>query len=134
MDLNNFKQSVESAITFLSEELANIHTGRANPGLVEGIKVDAYGVDNPMKNIASIVVSDSKSLLISPWDKSLKENIVRAINQSNLGFLPSVEGDAVRVKIPDLTQERREQYVKVMKDKVEHARITVRNIRGEAMR
>lgn len=134
MDLNAFKQNVDSCVSFLVEELANIHTGRANPALVEGIKVEAYGMENPLKNVASISVSDSKSLLVSPWDKGLKDSIVKAVNASNLGFQPSVEGDAVRIKIPDLTQERREQYVKVMKDKVEHSRISVRNVRQEAMK
>jgi ribosome recycling factor len=134
MDLNTFKKNVDNCVNFLIEELANIHTGRANPALVEGIKVEAYGMDNPLKNVAGISVSDSKSLIVTPWDKGLKENIVKAVNAANLGFLPSVEGDSVRIKIPDLTQERREQYVKVMKEKVEHSRISVRNVRQEGMK
>lgn len=134
MDLVSFKQNVDKCVEFLIEELSNIHTGRANPALVEGVKVEAYGMENPLKNVASITVADSKSLLIQPWDKTLKELIAKAITASNLGFLPSVEGDAVRVKIPDLTQERREQYVKVMKDKVEQSRISVRNVRQESMK
>lgn len=134
MDLNPFRVNVDKCITFLVEELGNIHTGRANTGLVEGIKVEAYGMENPLKNIASISVSDAHSLVVSPWDKSLKENIIKSFNASNLGFLASIEGDIIRVKIPELTQERREQYVKVMKEKVEHARISVRNVRQEEMK
>lgn len=134
MEISVFNNNIEKCITFLAEELSKIHTGRASPELVEGVKVEAYGIENPIKNIASISVSDTRSLLISPWDKGLKDAIVKGINASNLGFLPSVEGDSVRVKIPELTEERRLQFVKVMKEKVEQARISVRNVRQEAMK
>lgn len=134
MDINIFKQNVEKCITHLGDELSHIHTGRANPELLEGVKVTAYEMENPLKNVASISVSDSRSLLIQPWDKGLKEAIVKGVTASNLGFLASIEGDAVRVSIPELTQERRLQFVKVMKEKVETGRIAVRNVRHEAMK
>lgn len=134
MDLNVFKIDIEKCIAFLTDDLSHIHTGRASIELVDSVKVEAYGMENPLKNIASVSVSDSRSLLIQPWDKTLKESIVKAVNASNLGFQPSVEGDAVRIVVPELTQERREQYVKVMKEKVEQARISVRNVRQEMMK
>lgn len=134
MDLNIFKQNIDKCVTFLVDDLAHIHTGRANPELVDSVRVEAYGMQNPIKNVASITIADSRSLVIQPWDKALKEAIVKAINASNLGFVPSEEGDLVRIKIPELTQERREQYVKVMKEKVEHARVSVRNVRQESMK
>lgn len=134
MDLNTFKVDLDKCISFLVDDLSHIHTGRASVELVDSVRVEAWGVENPLKNVANISVSDSRSLLITPWDKSVAEAIVKGINASNLGFLPSIEGESVRVKIPELTQERREQYVKVMKEKVEQARISVRNVRQEMMK
>lgn len=134
MDVNIFKQDVDKCVTHITDELSHIHTGRANPELVEGVKVEAYGMENPLKNVASVSVSDSRSLLIQPWDKTIKEAIVKGITASNLGFTSSVEGDVVRVNIPELTQERRLQFIKVMKEKVENGRISVRNVRHEAMK
>ncbi len=134
MDLEGFKNNLQKCVDFLVDDLSKIHTGRANPDLVESVKVEAYGTDNPLKNIASISVADSRSLVIQPWDKSLAEAIVKGIGASNLGFLAMIEGDVVRIKIPELTQERRLEYVKVMKDKVEQARISVRNVRHEVMK
>lgn len=134
MDINTFKQEIDKCVLHLTDDLSKIHTGRANPELIEGVKVEAYGVENPLKNIASISVSDSRSLIIQPWDKTLKESIVKGLNASNLGFTSSMEGDMVRVTIPELTQERRQQFVKVMGEKVENGRISVRNVRHDVMK
>lgn len=134
MELDSFSLELERALNHLIEDLSRIHTGRANPELVDDVKIEAYGVENPLKNVASISVSDSRSLIIQPWDKGLLESIVSGINNSGLGFSPSIEGEIVRVKIPDLTEERRLQFVKVMKEKVELSRINVRNIRHDVMK
>ncbi len=134
MDLNSFRTNLEKCITHLNEDLAGIHSGRSSTELVEGFKVEAYGTQMELKGVANISVSDARSILITPWDKTLSESIAKSISGSNLGFLASVEADSVRVKIPDLTEERRKEFVKVMKEKVEGARIAVRNVRQEIMK
>jgi len=134
MDLDRFQGSLQKCLDHLHEDLASIHTGRAAPELVESVLVKAYEVTSPLKSVANISISDAKSLVIQPWDKSILENILKAITDSNLGFLPSIEGEIVRVKIPDLTEERRKEFVKVMKERVEEARISVRNVRQEFMK
>jgi ribosome recycling factor len=96
--------------------------------------VDAYDTQAPLKNYANITVSDAKSLVISPWDKSIIDNISGALSGSDIGFSAVVEGDHVRVILPDLTEERRKEYVKVMKDRVEDARVAVRNVRQKYMK
>jgi ribosome recycling factor len=133
MDTDNFKNDLEKCIEALKEDLSQIRTGRATPELVEDIPVDAYNTMAPIKNYSSITVSDAKSIVISPWDKSIIDNIVKALSESNKGFSVSAEGDKVRVILPDLTEERRKEYVKVMKNRVEDARVAVRNVRQEYM-
>ncbi|MCK9368963.1 ribosome recycling factor [Candidatus Dojkabacteria bacterium] len=134
MDVNQFSTNIGKCVTHLAEDLSHIHTGRANTELIDGVVVEAYGTNNPIKNVASISVADSRSLVVAPWDQTLKEAIVKGIDSSNLGFFASIEGAVVRIKIPELTGERRDQFVKVMKEKVEQARISVRNVRHEAMK
>ena len=134
MDINLFSTNISKCVTHLTEDLSHIHTGRANTELIDGVEVEAYGIKNPIKNVASISVADSRSLVIAPWDQTLKEAIVKGVAESSLGFFASIEGDVVRIKIPELTGERRDQFVKVMKEKVEQARISVRNVRHEYMK
>ncbi|MBI2356628.1 ribosome recycling factor [Candidatus Dojkabacteria bacterium] len=133
MDLNEFQTNLDKCIEKLQADLSQIHTGRATPELVEDIKVNAYGGISNMKSVANISVSDSRSLLIQPWDKSLVESIEKGVSASNLGFQPSIEGDYVRVRIPELNEERRKEFVRVMKEKIETGRIAVRNVRHEFM-
>ncbi len=132
-DINNFQKELEACLEHLNTDLSQIHTGRATPELIEDIKVTAYGTLMPMKSVGNITVSDSRTLAVAPWDKSLVEAIVKGISASNLGFQPSSEGDIVRIKVPEMTEERRLGFVKIMKEKIEHARISVRNVRQEAM-
>ncbi len=128
------QKEIQKVIDSLVDDFARIRTGRASPELVENVKVNAYGSDMVLKSIATISVSDVKSLLVQPWDKSLVENVSKALLSSNLGLSTSVEGDAVRVSVPDLNEERRQEYVKVMKDRAELARVGVRNVRQKAMK
>jgi len=116
MDLTEFEIELMDCIEHLKEDLSQIRTGRATPEILFGLRVDAYDTMNPIKNVASINVSDAKSLLVQPWDKSIIQNVYKAILSSDLGISPSVEGDYIRVHIPDLTEERRKDFVKVMKD------------------
>jgi ribosome recycling factor len=133
METENFKKDLDKCIEALKEDLSQIRTGRATPELVEDVMVDAYDTQAPMKNYANITVSDAKSLVISPWDKSIIDNIAKAISDENKGYSAVVEGDHVRIMLPDLTEERRKEYVKVMKDRVEDARVAVRNVRQRYM-
>lgn len=134
MDLDQFKVDISKCISHLQEDLSQIRTGRATPELVEEVLVNAYDTMSPIKNIASINALDAKSISIQPWDKSILENISKGISAANLGFSPVTEGDRVIVKIPDLTEERRKEYVKVMKERIEDGRVAVRQVRQKYMK
>lgn len=133
MGYMDFKKDIQKVIDSMVEDFARIRTGRASPELIEHVKVNAYGTDMVLKSIATISVSDVKSLLIQPWDKNLVEHVVKALISSDLGLSSVAEGDAVRVTVPDLNEERRKEYVKVMKERAELARVGVRNVRQKAM-
>ena len=134
MDIESFKTDIQKCIDNLIEDLSQIRTGRATPELIQDINVKAYGTEAPLKNYASINVSDTRSLLVMPWDKGIIDNIVSGITSANLGFGAVSEGEHVRVTIPDLTEERRQDYVKVMKERVEDARVAVRQVRQKFMK
>lgn len=134
MDFDSFNKELDRCIEHLKEELAQIRTGRATPELIEPIKVEAYGTVSPLKNLANISVTDTKSLVVQPWDKSVVDMIAKGIENANLGLSVISEGDKVRVILPDLSEERRKDLVKVMKERVETARISVRNVRREQMK
>ena len=133
MDLDSFKVDLDKCIESLSEDLSQIRTGGATPELIQDILINAYETQAPLKNYATINVADTKSLIVIPWDKSIVDNISKGISSANMGFNPISEGDHVRVSIPELTEERRKEYVKVMKDRVEDARIAVRQVRQKYM-
>ncbi|HBB64639.1 ribosome recycling factor [candidate division WS6 bacterium RIFOXYD1_FULL_33_8] len=133
MDLDSFEIDLEKCVTNLTDDLSQIHTGKASPELVQDILVNAYGTQAPLKNYATINVADNRSLVIMPWDKSIVENISKSISSADMGFNAISEGDHVRVHVPELTEERRKEYVKVMKDRVEDARIAVRQVRQKFM-
>lgn len=134
MDIDLFKTDIQKCIDHINDDLTQIRTGRATPELVEEVMVNAYETMAPIKNYASISAIDAKTLTIQPWDKSILENISKAINVANLGLSPMIEGDRVIVKIPDLTEERRKEYVKIMKDRIEDGRIAVRQVRQKYMK
>jgi ribosome recycling factor len=134
MDIDLFKKDIEKCIDHLKEDLSQIRTGRANPELVEEVSVDAYGAATPIKNIATISVVDAKTINIQPWDKSIVDNIAHGLEDANMGFSIILEGDRVLVKLPDLTEERRKEYVKIMKERIEDGRIAVRQVRQQYMK
>lgn len=129
--LSQLNEQVRKAIEFLDGELANIHTGRATTGLVSDVLVDAYGTKTPLKQVANITVTDPRSIAVQPWDKGNLVQIESALRESNLGFGVVNSGDAVRVSVPELTEERRNEYVKLAKDKTEEAKVSVRNARRD---
>lgn len=124
---------MQKTIEALKRELNTIRTGRATPALVEYIKVDAYGVSTPLNQIATISVPEAKMLVIQPWDRSTLASIQKAILQSDLGLNPINDGTSIRLVIPPPTEERRKDLVKIARRRVEEARVTIRNLRREAM-
>ncbi len=134
MDIGSFKSDLEKCFQALVDDLSQIRTGRATPEVVEDILVDAYETQAPVKNYANITVVDAKTISIQPWDKNLVNSISQAVTNANLGFLPIAEGDRVLVKFPDLTEERRKDFVKIMGERVEDARVAVRNVRQKYMK
>jgi ribosome recycling factor len=134
MDIELFKKDMEKCIFHVKEDLSQIRTGRATPELVEDVVVSAYETTSPIKNLATITSVDSKTISIQPWDKNILDNIVNAVEGAELGFTPIKEGNRVLVKTPDLTEERRKEYVKIMKERVEDGRVAVRQVRQKYMK
>jgi ribosome recycling factor len=128
---NNAKERMTKAVEALRRELATIRTGRAHPGLVEHLRVDYYGVPTPLNQLATISVPDPRLLTIQPWDRQAMSAIEKAILKSDLSLTPTNDGTVVRLSIPQLTEERRRELVKVVHKKVEEGRVEVRNIRRE---
>ena len=121
-------------VQHLKNEFAKLQTGRATPALVEDLMVEAYGSTQPLKGLASVSIPEATSLVISPWDKSVLNAIVKAIHNSPLGINPSNDGIVVRLNLPPLTEERRRDLTKVVDQYKEEAKIAVRNIRQELMK
>ena len=114
-------------------EIGKIRTGRANSSFVDGVKIDYYGNETALKHVANITVSDARTIVISPWEKAMVKPIEKAILTANLGLNPVSEANLVRIPIPPLTEERRKEMVKVIKNIAEQARVAIRNIRRDAM-
>jgi ribosome recycling factor len=123
------KAEFQATIEHFQGELGSLRTGRATPALVENISVPAYDGYMPLSNVASIGVQDSKTLVISPWDKSLLQAIEKAIRDSDVGANPAVDGSIVRLVMPQMTEETRKKMVKIMREKAEEARIALRGVR-----
>ena len=129
--LDEKKFQFEDAVKHLKKEFNGIRTGRANPSLVENIVVEYYGAKTPLLQLASISVPDARLILIQPWDKNALKDIERALQNSQLGLNPVSEGNVIRLSIPPLTEERRKEIVQLVHQKVEEARISIRNVREE---
>jgi len=125
---------MKGAIQALEEDLAGIRTGRASPALVEKLPVEYYGTQTPLLQLASINVPEPRSLMIRPFDASSLKAIERAIRTSDLGLNPSNDGKAIRLNLPPLTEERRRDLVKVVHNRVEEARVAVRNVRRDSIK
>jgi len=121
------------AIEALKKELAAVRTGRANPGLVEHVQVEYYGTITPLNQISGISVPEARLIVINPWDKQALSAIEKALLKSNLGLTPSNDGKVIRLAIPQLTEERRKELVKMVGKRVEEGRVEVRNVRRDAI-
>ncbi len=124
---------MRKSLEALGRELATIRTGRATPALIEHVKVDYTGVPVPLNQIAGISAPEASLLVIQPWDKSSIRNIEKAILQSDLGLTPTSDGNVIRLNIPLLTEERRQELIKLVRKRVEEGKIALRNLRHEAM-
>lgn len=125
-------EKMQGAVDFLDESLAHIRAGKANPKILDGIRVEYYGSLTPLTNVASVNTPDAKTIIIQPWEKSLLRDIERAIMNSEVGITPENNGEIIRLGIPPLTEERRKMLVKQAKQEAEDAKISVRNARRDA--
>jgi ribosome recycling factor len=126
------EEKMDKAVEVAKEEFASIRTGRANPGLYNKVLVDYYGSPTPLQQLASFAIPDARTILITPFDKTALRDIERALSDSEVGANPSNDGNVIRITIPDLTKERRKEYVKIVKTKGEDAKVSIRNIRRKA--
>ncbi|OGI16296.1 MAG: ribosome recycling factor [Candidatus Moranbacteria bacterium RBG_19FT_COMBO_42_6] len=125
------KPEFEKALEYFKEELNQLRTGRASGALVENLTVDYYGAKSPLKQVASISIPEPRTIVISPWDKGSLVNIEAAIRESQLNLNPVNDGQVIRINIPALNEERRKELVKVLNQKTEEAKVSVRRIREE---
>ena len=131
MEINNYRNNFEEIVNFFKNELSTMRIGRANPVMVENILVESYGVKTPLKGLASINVSDARTILIEPWDKNIVKDIEKAVIEANIGFSPVNEGKLIRINLPQLTAESRQKLVKLLNQKREQSRIKTRGLRDE---
>jgi ribosome recycling factor len=132
-DLNELKRRMQGAIHVLKQELGGLRTGRASASLLDPIHVDAYGTHMPLNQLATISVPEPRLISVQVWDKSMVHAVERAIMASNLGLNPATEGQVLRLRIPELNEERRKELVKVAHKYAETARVAVRHVRRDGL-
>jgi len=130
--LEDAREKMDKAVAHAQADFAGVRTGRANSGLVENLKVEYFGTDVPLKQLAGFNVPEARLLVISPFDKGAMKSIEKAIQHSDLGLTPSNDGTVIRLTFPQLTAERRKDLVKLVKHKAEEARVAIRNLRRAA--
>ena len=132
MNFDEVELEMMAALEVMDNRLTTIRAGRANPSMVNGINVDYYGSPTPLQSLANLTVPDARTLMIKPFDKSCVKDIVKAIQEANLGINPTDNGEAVILTIPQLTEDRRKEYVKQAKQISEDAKVALRKVRQEA--
>jgi ribosome recycling factor len=134
--INEIKQDSEKrmkkAVESLQHEMVKIRTGRANASLLDHVQVDYYGNASPLNQVASVTTGDARTLIVTPWEKSMIPAVEKAILNSGLGLNPATAGNAIRVPMPPLTEERRKEMIRVVRGEAEQGRVSVRNIRRDA--
>lgn len=128
-----YEDKMEKSLDNLKEEYTTIRAGRANPHILDKVKVDYYGTPTPLQQVGNISVPEARMICIQPWDTSLLKDIERAINASDLGLTPTNDGKLIRLVFPELTEDRRKELVKDVKKKGENAKVAIRNIRRDAI-
>jgi ribosome recycling factor len=135
--INDIKQETEhrmqASIDALVRDLASIRTGRASPALVDRLMIDYYGTSTPLNQVAGVSAPEPRLLVIQPWDKGALNPIERAIQMSDLGLTPNSDGQVIRLTIPQLTEERRKELVRLVKSKVEEGKVSIRNVRRDGI-
>lgn len=129
--ISDYLPELEKAVDHFKDDIATLKTGRANPALLDGIVVEAYGAKTPLNQLGSISAPEARSLLIQPWDRSILKDIEKAIIASDLGLAPVNEGERIRLTLPLMTEEVRKEIVKKLHQKLEDGRIAIRNVRDE---
>src|SRR5438094_24756 len=132
-DSSELRRRMQGAIHVLKQELGGLRTGRASPSLLEPVQVEAYGTHMPLNQLATVSVPEPRLISVQVWDKSMVHAVERAIQASNLGLNPSTEGQVLRLRIPELNEERRKEMVKVAHKYAEAARVAVRHVRRDAL-
>lgn len=136
MDVNQIRKTTDDkmkkSVEALKADLAKVRTGRAHTGLLDHVKVDYYGNETPLSQVANITLVDSRTIGVQPWEKKMAQMIEKAIRDSDLGLNPVTQGDVVRVPMPALTEERRKDLIKVVKHEGENAKVAIRNLRRDA--
>ncbi len=130
--MDSAEKKMQQSIESFKVRLLNIRAGRANPAMLNGVMVNYYGTPTPIQSVANITVPEAKQLFIKPYDRSTLKDIERAINEANLGIAPTNNGEIIILTIPDLTEDRRREYVKQAKSLGEEAKVALRNIRQDA--
>jgi ribosome recycling factor len=125
------QEEFNSVVEFFKHDISSLRTGRANPVMLDGVQVEAYGVVNALNGVANITVTDSRSFVITPWDKSVTKSVEKGIVEANLGLGIVNEGDKIRLSIPPLTEENRKELVKKLNERLEKARISLRQVRED---
>ena len=129
--VNEAKSSMKESVNYLSEELSKLRAGKATPQMLDGVQVDYYGAKTPLNQLATINTPDPSTILINPFDKSQMKSIEKGIEQANLGLNPQNDGSVIRVNVPPLTEERRKELVRYVKNESENAKVSIRNKRKE---
>ena len=127
------ERKMDNTVAALKRELGTIRTGRATPALIENVSVDYYGVATPLNQIASISAPDARVIMVQPWDKQALREIEKSLMKSEMGFNPSNDGNTITVPIPPLTQERRQELVRLLKRKLEDGKVSIRNVRRDGV-
>lgn len=133
MDLSDGKSKMDEVVSNLRLELGKIRAGRANPNVLDGVEVEAYDSKMPISHVATISVPDPRTLVIQPWDDTVIKSIEKALQSADIGMMPVVDGKCIRLKVPQLTAEVREEFVREMKERVEDARVAIRGIRHKIL-
>ena len=133
MDYTNLKEKMEKSISVYSERLAEVRAGRANPAILNKVKIDYYGTPTPINQVAGISVPEARLIVIQPWDASILKEIEKAILASEIGINPNNDGKVIRLAFPELNEERRKELVKEVKKMAEEAKVAIRSIRREGI-
>ncbi len=132
-DMNDLKRRMQGAIASLKQELSGLRTGRASTALLEHVQVEAYGSHMPLNQLATISVPEARLLNVQVWDRSMIHSVEKAISNANLGLTPSTEGQVIKLRVPELNEERRRELVKVAHKYAEAARVAVRHVRRDGL-